>query len=238
MLERKISDFSYNLPYELIALTPPKTRGASRLLVLHRPAGRLEHQSYGDFIDYIQPGDVVVLNDAKGQKRELLLGDHHNNDLTKRRCTYRGTIKAGKVLSVDGTPVTITKVDQGGLAEIAADINLLDLAEHEGSVPLPPYIRREATAEDIMRYQTIFAKRAGSVAAPTASLNITQGLLDAIVAKNATVTYITLHVGLGTFLPIRTDNIEQHNMHSEYFEIPEAFPAKPTSLYTPATTLK
>lgn len=235
MLRMKISDFNYDLPEELIALTPPKTRGASRLLVLHRDDGRLEHRSYGDFTDYIQPGDVVVLNDtkvikarliainSKGQKRELLLlEDHHNTDFTKRRCLYRGPIKLNEVLDVDGTPITIIKIEEGGLAEIAADTSLLDLAEQEGTVPLPPYMHRKATQQDIERYQTVFAKKAGSVAAPTASLNITQGSLDAVVAKGATVAYLTLHVGLGTFLPIRTDNIENHNMHSEYFEIPKA----------------
>lgn len=229
----QISDFTYDLPEELIALTPPKVRGTSRLLVLHRENGQLEHKHYGDFIDYIHPGDVIILNDtkvikarliatnAKGQKRELLLlEDHHNTDFSKRRCLYRGSLKVNEVLDVDGTPVTITAIHDGGIAEVSAQVNLLDLAEHEGTVPLPPYMHREATKEDIERYQTVFAKQSGSVAAPTASLNITKELLDAIVAKKATMSYLTLHVGLGTFLPIRTDKIEEHNMHSEYFEIP------------------
>ena len=231
----KISDFTYDLPEELIAQHPPKVRGTSRLLVLDRQSGQIEHRRYPDFVDYIQPGDVVVLNDtkvikarliavnAKGQKRELLLlEDHHNTDFSKRRCLYRGSIKPGEILDVDGTPITITSVHEGGIAEVSATVNLLDLAEHEGTVPLPPYMHREASAEDIKRYQTVFAKQAGSVAAPTASLNITKESLDAIVAKNATVVYLTLHVGLGTFLPIRTDKIEDHNMHSEYFEIPRS----------------
>jgi S-adenosylmethionine:tRNA ribosyltransferase-isomerase len=233
MAQVKISDFNYDLPEELIALHPPKERGTSRLLVLHKEDGSLEHHRYGDFVDYIQPGDVVVLNDTKvikarliatnpkGQSRELLLlEDHHNTDFTKRRCLYRGTIKAGEGLLVGDTPVRVVKVDEGGIAEVAADTNLLDLAEHEGTVPLPPYMHRDATKEDLQRYQTVFAKQAGSIAAPTASLNVTPLLLDKIVAKGATVAYLTLHVGLGTFLPIRTDEIEQHNMHSEYFEIP------------------
>ena len=229
----KISDYSYDLPEELIALQPPKVRGSSRLLVLHKDTGQVEHRQYGDFADYIQPGDVVVLNDtkvikarllatnSKGQPRELLLlEDHHNTDFTRRRCLYRGSLKTGEILNVAGTHVEVVKIEDGGIAEVVADTNLLDLAEHVGNVPLPPYMHRQATKEDLQRYQTVFAKQAGSVAAPTASLNITPLLLDTIVAKDATVTYLTLHVGLGTFLPIRADEIEQHNMHSEYFEIP------------------
>lgn len=235
MLQMKVSEFSYELPERLVAQQPPKVRGTSRLLVLHRDNGLLEHRKYTDFINFIQPGDVVVLNDTKvikarllatnnsGQKRELLLlEDHHNTDLSKRRCLYRGTIKTGEILDVDGTLVTITKVFDGGIAEVRAEINLLELADKDGTVPLPPYMRREASAEDVKRYQTVFARQAGSVAAPTASLNITQELLDAIVAKGATVSYLTLHVGLGTFLPIRSDDIEHHDMHSEYFEIPKS----------------
>lgn len=229
----QISDFTYELPERLIAQHPPKIRGTSRLLVLDRNAGRIKHRRYSDFIDYIQPDDVVVLNDtkvikarllatnSKAQPRELLLlEDHHNTDFTSRRVLYRGSLKAGEQLKVRGTTLQVVRVMDGGIAEVKAQINLLDLAEHEGKVPLPPYMHRQASAEDTKRYQTVFAKTAGSVAAPTASLNITQELLDAIVAKDATVSYLTLHVGLGTFLPIRTDRIEQHQMHSEYFEIP------------------
>lgn len=230
-----VSDFTYNLPENLIAQHPPQIRGTSRLIVLHKESGNIEHRAYGDFIDYTQPGDVVVLNDTKvikarlvatnnkGQKRELLLlEDHHNVDFTRRRVLYRGSIKSGEKLDVDGTDITVSKVLDGGIAEISAATNLLDMAEKDGSVPLPPYMHREASAEDTERYQTVFARDSGSVAAPTASLNITQQLLDSIVAKGATVSYLTLHVGLGTFLPIRTDDIEQHTMHSEYFEIPRS----------------
>ncbi len=230
----KVSDFSYDLPEERIAVNPPVVRGASRLLVLHKDTGQLEHRFYSNLTDYIQPGDVVVLNDTKvikarllatnanNQQRELLLlEDHHNTDFTQRRCLYRGPIKIGEVLSIDGTPLTITSIQEGGIAEVSAKVNLLELAEKDGTVPLPPYIHRKASKADTKRYQTVFAKVPGSVAAPTASLNITQQLLDSIVAKDATVSYLTLHVGLGTFLPIRTDDIEHHMMHSEYFEIPE-----------------
>ncbi len=110
----------------------------------------------------------------------------------------------------------------GGLAKISSKTPLLELAEHAGTVPLPPYMHRTAGKEDIERYQTIFAREPGSVAAPTASLNFTQELESILLKKGVKIAYLTLHVGLGTFLPIRSDDIEQHNMHSEYFEIPEA----------------
>jgi S-adenosylmethionine:tRNA ribosyltransferase-isomerase len=230
----KVTDFTYDLPEERIAKYPPHERGTSRLLVLHRKNGDTEHRKYIDFIDYLKPGDIVVLNDTKvikarlratnrsGQKRELLLlEDHHNSDPHRRHCIYRGSLKTGETLEVDGKAITITNIKEGGIAEIATEVNVLELAEQEGTVPLPPYIHREASEQDIKRYQTVFAHNIGSVAAPTASLNITQRVLDNIVAKGATVSYLTLHIGLGTFLPIRTDNVEQHNMHSEYFEIPK-----------------
>ncbi len=235
MARMKVSEFTYKLPEELIAQFPPKIRGNSRLLVLDRNREQIEHKKYADFVDYINPGDVVVLNDTKvikarliatnnkGQKRELLLlEDHHNTDFTRRRCLHRGSLRKDERLAVGNSVITVTEVLEGGIAEIeSGEVNLLDLADKEGAVPLPPYMHRNASEEDIKRYQTVFAEQAGSVAAPTASLNITQKLLEAIVAKDATVSYLTLHVGLGTFLPIRTDDIEQHDMHSEYFEIPE-----------------
>lgn len=235
MVFMRVSDFSYDLPEELIALHPPKVRGQSRLLVLNRYNGNIEHRNYNDFTEYLRPGDVVVLNNTKvikarlvasnnkGQNRELLLlEDHHNTDFRRRLCLYRGSLRAGEELDVKGTKVTVTDTRDGGIAEISSQANLLELAEKAGQVPLPPYLHRDATKADTKRYQTVFAREPGSVAAPTASLNFTEGLQKAVSAKGAEIAYLTLHVGLGTFLPIRTDVIEQHQMHSEYFEIPKA----------------
>ncbi len=233
MAAMRLSDFTYDLPAERIALVPPKVRGTSRLLVLHKDSGALEHRGYQDFVKYVQPGDVVVLNDtkvikarllaknSKGQKRELLLlEDHHNTDFTRRRVLYRGNLLQGETLLVGDVAVQVTQVLDGGIAEVTASTNLLDLAEHAGSVPLPPYMHREATKADTERYQTVFARQPGSVAAPTASLNFTHDLEAKLRAKGAIIAYLTLHVGLGTFLPIRTGEVESHNMHSEYFEMP------------------
>lgn len=133
---------------------------------------------------------------------------------------YRGKLRSGEQLKVGKVLVTIESILEGGIAEISSPVNLLELAEHNGTVPLPPYIHREATEEDTKRYQTVFAHNPGSVAAPTASLNFTESLQKQLEAKGATVVYLTLHVGLGTFLPIRSDEVEEHKMHSEYFEIP------------------
>lgn len=229
----KVSDFSYNLPEELIAKHPPKTRGSSRLLVLDKQTGQISHTNYSNFVDYIQPGDVVVLNDtkvikarlvaknSKNQVRELLLlEDHNNTDFNRRKVLCRGNLIVGEILSVRRTAVTVMSLLGDGIAEIISSVNLIDLAEQVGSVPLPPYLKRAATKEDTERYQTVFARDPGSVAAPTASLNFTHELEKKLIAKGAVLSYLTLHVGIGTFLPIRSDNVEGHKMHSEYFEIP------------------
>jgi S-adenosylmethionine:tRNA ribosyltransferase-isomerase len=234
MLWMRVSDYTYHLPEERIAQFPPKQRGNSRLLVLDSTTGTTMHRRYPDATEYLQPGDVVVLNDTKvikarllatnrnNQPRELLLlEDHHNADFSRRKVLYRGKIRAGDVLTVKDTPVTVDEVLDGGIAHISSSVNLLDLADHEGTVPLPPYMHRDATQEDIQRYQTVFAREPGSVAAPTASLNFTHELEQALRQKGVQIAYLTLHVGLGTFLPIRSDDVEEHVMHSEYFEIPE-----------------
>ncbi len=229
----KVSDYTYDLPEERIALHPPEVRGASRLLVLHKTSCEIKHRNYADMINYLSPGDVVVLNNTKvikarlkaknanGQDRELLLlEDHHNTDFTRRKVMYRGKIREGEKLDVNSQLITVEKVLDGGLAEISSSHNILDIAEHDGSVPLPPYMHREADAEDTERYQTVFAKEPGSVAAPTASLNFTKELEQQLKDRGVLIAYITLHVGLGTFMPIRGDDVEDHVMHSEYFEIP------------------
>jgi S-adenosylmethionine:tRNA ribosyltransferase-isomerase len=230
----KISDYSYELPEELIALVPPKVRGTTRLLVLNRSTGTIEHRNYGDVFEYLGPGDVVILNNTKvikarllaknnkGQERELLLLEEHaGSDSHTRRVMYRGKLHTGEVLAVGKVEVTVEEIHDGGIAVLSSSANLLELASDVGSVPLPPYMHRNANESDTERYQTVFAEKAGSVAAPTASLNFTRELEKKILDRGAVIAYLTLHVGLGTFLPIRADDIEDHVMHSEYFEIPE-----------------
>lgn len=235
MGQMKISDYSYTLPDELIALYPPTERGSSNLLILNRKSGLTVRHKYSDLHKFLKAGDVLVLNDTKvikarlvaknidNQDRELLLlEDHHTIDPYKRKALYRGKISAGETLEVQNSNIRVEEILGGGIATITSDTPLLDLAEHAGSVPLPPYMHRDATKEDIERYQTVFAREAGSVAAPTASLNFTKDLESKLRNKGVHIAYLTLHVGLGTFLPIRSDEIEHHDMHSEYFEIPRA----------------
>ncbi len=230
-----IEDFDYTLPEELIAQHPPKIRGTSRLLVLDRSSGEITHRSYGDIADYLQSGDVVVLNNTKvikarlaaqnvmGKTRELFLIEKHGHDfgIHKHKVLYRGKIHAGEILRIDGFELIVSEVMVGGLAIISGEVDLLKLSEKYGSVPLPPYMKRDASKEDTERYQTVFAKDPGSVAAPTASLNFTKDLEQKLKTKGVKIAYLTLHVGLGTFLPIRVDDVTKHKMHSEYFEIPK-----------------
>jgi S-adenosylmethionine:tRNA ribosyltransferase-isomerase len=232
----RVSDFDYSFPPELLATHPPEIRGQSRLLVLDKQTGEITHRGYQDMAEYLRAGDVVVLNDTKvikariialnaqGNPHELLLIEKHAEDIDWHihRCLYRGRIEVGERLTVKEAVLTVEAIEAEGVALIRSSEDLATLAEKVGSVPLPPYMKRDATQEDVERYQTVFARDPGSVAAPTASLNFTDELRQRLEAKGIIVCYLTLHVGLGTFLPIRTDEIEGHHMHSEYFEIPEA----------------
>jgi S-adenosylmethionine:tRNA ribosyltransferase-isomerase len=230
----RISDFDYTLPEANIAQFPPEKRGTTRLLVLDREKGTMKHRHYFELTDLIQSGDVVVLNDTRvikarllaknhaGKERELLLLESHGNDNNWKhhKVLYRGKVHQNEILEVQGVAVKVTRILGDGIANISSDENLLELADQFGAVPLPPYMKRTANLEDTRRYQTEFAVKAGSVAAPTASLNFTNELKNKLTAKGVKIVYLTLHVGLGTFLPIRSASVENHTMHSEYFEIP------------------
>lgn len=228
-----INNFDYSLPTSKIAKHPPKVRGGSKLLVLNKKTGQIEHNLYKNLPEYVQTGDVVVLNDTKvikarlivhsaNKQREFLLLERHSHQLDTHhwKILYKGKIKPSEVYYINNTKIVIKKLLGDGIAHISSTTDLLNLSDTSGDVPLPPYIKRSTTQEDIKRYQTEFARVAGSVAAPTASLNFTNKLINKLTAKGVNIVYITLHVGLGTFLPIRTNEIEEHKMHSEYFEIP------------------
>lgn len=227
----KVEDFTYTLPKEKIAAHPPKVRGEAKLLVLNRESGEIEDKQYADLVDYLEPGDVLVLNDTKVLPARLIAQDNSGNEiellvLEKHssgnfdRALYRGKIEKGQTLKLKDHLLQVVNLEEGGIAQISSGVDLLELAYQYGDVPLPPYMKREATSEDVERYQTAFAHNIGSVAAPTTSLNLTTALLERIAAKGVDIRYLTLHVGLGTFLPIRVDLLENHKMHSEYFEIP------------------
>ena len=237
-----VSDYNYNLPEERIAKFPPKVRGTTRLLVLDRKTGATKDSYYKDIADFLNPGDVIILNDTRvmqsrlfcelpdGRKRELVVLERHGDE--PERVMYRGKLHDGDVLFIleknndeysarAGATVSIKRILGNGIAEVSSDTPLAELAEKYGTVPLPPYLHRDATEEDKKRYQTVWAKCMGSAAAPTASLNMTEELLDKLRAKGVIVKYLTLHVGLGTFLPIRSDKVEDHHMHSEWYHIPD-----------------
>lgn len=230
----KLSDYNYQLPKNRIALTPPKVRGDAKLLVLYRKNSDIADRKYANIIDYLEPGDVLVLNDTKvikarlevlaedGKTHELLLLEKHGEveDVHHHKVLVRGQLITGERLRINEHDLCVVGIYDDGTALIESQTDLNQLVEKHGEVPLPPYMKRAAIAEDVRRYQTEFAKLNGSVAAPTASLNLTKELIKKIEAKGVKVCYLTLHVGLGTFLPIRTDDIKKHKMHSEWFHIP------------------
>ena len=229
-----VSDYDYNLPEERIAKFPPKTRGTTRLLVLNRKNGEIKDSYYRNLDEFLNAGDVLILNDTRvmqsrlfcelkdGRKRELVVLEKHDNE--PQRVMYRGKLHVGDVLYISvnkSERLEVVEILGNGIAEIKSEKPLADLAEKYGTVPLPPYLHRDATNDDKKRYQTVWAKNMGSAAAPTASLNMTEELLERLQKKGVIIKYLTLHVGLGTFLPIRSDKIEEHKMHSEWFFIPE-----------------
>ena len=232
-----VSDYTYNLPEERIAKFPPEERGSTRLLVLDRNTGAIQDSYYRNLDEFLNPGDVLILNDTRvmqsrlfctlpdGRERELVVLEKHGDE--PQRVMYRGKLHDGDNLyvmghdAVDAPDITISRILGNGIAEVESAIPLAELAEKYGTVPLPPYLHRDATEEDKKRYQTIWAKYLGSAAAPTASLNMTEDLLNRLQQKGVIIKYLTLHVGLGTFLPIRTEKIEDHQIHSEWFYIPE-----------------
>lgn len=233
-----VSDFNYNLPEENIAIRPPKVRGTTRLLVLNRKNGQVTDSKYADLADFLEPGDLIVLNDTRvmrsrvftelpdGRPRELVVLEKHDGEID--HVMYRGKLHEGDQLTVknvaDGSKttdiITIKEILGNGTATVTASRELTDIVADYGNVPLPPYLHRDADKNDIKRYQTIWAKELGSAAAPTASLNMTKELMQKLADKGVQIQYLTLHVGLGTFLPIRSDNVEDHHMHSEWFHIP------------------
>ncbi len=232
----KLSDYEYNLPESLIALYPPKNRGESRLLKIDKKTGATTDYKYSDISKLLLPGDLLVMNNTKviparlkartidGKKREILLLEKHGQEDTHLTSLvmHKGKIHPKQILYVNKEEIEVLEVFSNGTALVRGRHDLWDLADKEGSVPLPPYMHREEEKEDRERYQTEFAKIKGSVAAPTASLNMTSSIIKSMKNNGINIAEITLHVGLGTFMPIREDDITAHKMHEEYFEIPQS----------------
>ena len=231
-----IEEFDYDLPESLIAQTPLKHRDQSRLLVMGRESGKTTHQHFADVIDYFKEGDTLVLNDTRvmparlfgikeetGAKVEMLMLTHLEDNDWEVLLKPAKRIKVGQRLSFgDGKIVAecIEELDQGGrIMRLHYEGILQERLDELGEMPLPPYIKERLDDPD--RYQTVYAKESGSAAAPTAGLHFTDELLEAIRAKGIRIVFITLHVGLGTFRPVSVDNIDDREMHSEYYQISE-----------------
>ena len=232
----KTSDFYYDLPQELIAQTPIEKRDTSRLMVLDRSSGAVEHRHFYDLVDYLNPGDCLILNDSRvlparllGQRlpgggacEVLLLIDR--GDKTWECLVRPGRkMRTGAKLTFGGGELTAEVVGEleGGNRLVRFDYEgiFLEVLERLGKMPLPPYIKEEL--QDQERYQTVYSKVNGSAAAPTAGLHFTQELLERVQTMGVKVGYVTLHVGLGTFRPVKEEEITDHAMHSEYCVIPQ-----------------
>ena len=225
----KTHDFYYDLPEELIAQTPLQQRDASRLMVLNRATGAITHRHFHDIIDYLHPGDCLVLNDSRvlparllghrptgGAVEVLLLRDQGDNKW-ECLCKPGKKMREGDTVSFgDGElTATVCQVQEDGnrIVEFHYDGIFLEVLERLGKMPLPPYIKAEL--KDQERYQTVYSREIGSAAAPTAGLHFTQELLDKIRAKGIKTAFVTLHVGLGTFRPVKAEDVLEHHMHSE-----------------------
>jgi S-adenosylmethionine:tRNA ribosyltransferase-isomerase len=231
----KTSDFYYDLPQEQIAQTPIEPRDHSRLMVLHRENDEIEHRHFYDIIDYLDEGDCLIVNDSRvipariygvkedtGAKIEFLL----LKQLSGNR--WETLVKPGKKAKIgtrfifgDGllkAEVVDIIEDGNRIVELQSEENIFTTLDKIGQMPLPPYITEKL--EDQERYQTVYSHELGSAAAPTAGLHFTNELLDKIRAKGVNIGYVTLHVGLGTFRPVKVDDVTKHKMHSEHYEIP------------------
>ena len=228
----KVEDFNYDLPEELIAQTPLEKRDSSKLLVLDKKTGNVEHKHFPNILDYLEKGDTLVLNDTKvlparliGIKEEtnavieILLLKNTTGDEWECLVKPARRIKVGTIVSFgDGKlkAECIKEADEGiRYFKLLYNGILLEILEELGTMPLPPYIHEKLN--DQSRYQTVYAKEVGSAAAPTAGLHFTKELLKEIEEKGINIVYVTLHVGLGTFRPVSVETIEEHEMHSEYY---------------------
>lgn len=232
----KTDDFDFDLDEDLIAQHPMKNRDESRLMVMNRTSGEISHKRFYDIVDYLEPGDVLVLNDTrviparlfgnrpnKDEKIEVLLVKREEDDVWETlvkpgkkmklgsNITFGDGLLKGEVVDINDEGNRFIKFSYEGIFE--------EILDELGNMPLPPYITEKL--EDKERYQTVYAKHEGSAAAPTAGLHFTNELLDKIRQKGVIVKFVTLHVGLGTFRPVKVDDVEKHNMHSEMYIMPK-----------------
>jgi len=231
----RLCDFEYDLPAELIAQAPMRPRDYSRLLVLHRKSGAIEHRRFGDLTDYLRPGDVAIFNDTRvfparlrgrrepsGAAVEALLLREVEAGVWEALVRPGRRVRLGDELSFGGGELrarVLARTPSGGrLLRLSADEDVEEILDRVGETPLPPYIRRPLErSED---YQTVYARRRGSSAAPTAGLHFTPRMMRALAQRGVGIAWVTLHIGLATFRPIRAEEVERHEMHSEWCSVP------------------
>jgi S-adenosylmethionine:tRNA ribosyltransferase-isomerase len=230
----RVADFHFELPESLIARYPLAERHASRLLVLDGPTGALAHRQFPDLLEYLRPGDLMVFNNtrviparlfgqkASGGKLEVLVERVLDSHRVLAHVRASKSPKPGSAILIDGGGEARMLARHDALFELRFTEEVLPLLERVGHMPLPPYIDRADDAADRERYQTVYAERAGAVAAPTAGLHFDKSVLSAIAAKGVETAFVTLHVGAGTFQPVRVERIEDHHMHSEWLEVDQA----------------
>ena len=231
----KTSDFDYELPEELIAQTPLKDRSSSRLMVLDKVTGNIEHKKFSDITDYLKAGDVLVINDTKviparlmgtkidtGAVIELLLLKDMGNDEWECLSRPKKRLHVGTIIKFsDELSAEVTSLLDDGVTHVKLLYKgiLMEILDRLGEMPLPPYIHEKLKEKD--RYNTVYAKNIGSAAAPTAGLHFTKELLEELKEKGVIIANVTLHVGLGTFRPVEVDDINNHKMHSEFYQMSE-----------------
>lgn len=236
-----ISDFDYELPQELIAQYPQQKRDEARLLTIDRATGQINHRKFFDILDYLNPGDCLVMNDSKviparlhgikkgtGAKVEVLLIKRKENDVWESMVKPGKKLKPGTTIVFSDEPDRLFEADvldysEDGtrLLKFRCDGEFHDRLEELGNIPLPPYIDRAAEELDKKMYQTVYCREEGSVASPTAGLHFTEELIEKVRAAGVNTAYLTLHVGIGTFRPVKTESVEEHHMHFEEYHISE-----------------
>ncbi len=229
------SDFSYHLPDELIAQVPLEARGDSRLLCLDGGSGALQDRQFSDLCELLRPGDLLVFNDTRviparlyghkssGGRVELLIERLLDSHRGLAHIRASKAPMAGALIQLEGGGELQVSGRQDSLFEIESrDQGLMALLERSGHIPLPPYINRPDNAQDLERYQTVYASRPGAVAAPTAGLHFDQSMLDRLQQQGVNSARVTLHVGAGTFQPVRVERLEEHRMHAEYVELDQS----------------
>ena len=264
----KTSDFYYDLPQELIAQTPVEPRNSSRLMILHKDSGELEHRIFKDLPEYLRPGDCLILNDTRvipariygvkeetGAVVEFLLLTQKENNVWECLCKPGKRAKVGTRFNFGegklyGTVIEIQE-DGNRLVQFDCQGNIYAVLDQIGQMPLPPYIKEKL--QDKERYQTVYSRELGSAAAPTAGLHFTPQMLKDIQAMGVNIGYVTLHVGLGTFRPVKVEDVTKHKMHTEHYHMPAETaelinrtkanggrvipPAVPLSLWQPRTAV-